>query len=101
MQWQWDWETIFGQKKVNGFLSNEGGGQSVCDIYHKNVFGSDRSPRCQDVVCACVCVSGTLFKRTLKMSSSSTLKHPGGVLGQAGRQASRQVSKKAGIQASK
>ena len=34
------------------------------------IFGSDRSPRRGNVVCASV----TLFKRTLKMSSSSNLK---------------------------
>ena len=49
-------------------------------------FGSDRSPGRGNVVCVCVCVcvrvcmcaSVTLFKRTLKMSSGSILKSPGG-----------------------
>ena len=43
----------------------------------------------------------TLFKRTSKMSSSSILKSPGGVLGQASKQAGRQTERKAGLQASK
>ena len=52
------------------------------------LFGSDRSPRRGNVVCASVrpsvraCV--TLFKRTLKMSSSSILKCPGGPGGSRG-----------------
>ena len=50
------------------------------------VFGSDRSPRCQDVrVCVCVCLCDIMLKGTVKefwrvkMSSSSILKHPGEV----------------------
>ena len=57
-------------------------------------------------VCPCVHVSVrpyvTLFKRTLKMSSSSILKSPGGFWGkQAGRQAGRQAVRQAGRQAGK
>ena len=33
------------------------------------IFGSDRRPRRGDLVCACVCVSVTFLKRTLKRSS--------------------------------
>ena len=33
------------------------------------------------------------------MSSSNTLKHPGGVLGQAGKQASKQTGRQAGKEA--
>ena len=36
------------------------------------IFGSDRSPRCRDVVRACVCYHPQI------MSSSSILKSPGG-----------------------
>ena len=56
---------------------------------------------------SCVCVSVsvrpyvTLFKRTLKMSSSSILKSPGGVLGQGSKQAGRQEGRQASRQASR
>ena len=52
-------------------------------LLNAQIFGSDRSPRCQDVrVCVCLCdimLKGTVkeFWR-VKMSSSSILKHPGG-----------------------
>ena len=42
------------------------------------IFGSNRSPRRGDLVCACVRPSVILFKITVKMSSSSILKSPGG-----------------------
>ena len=41
------------------------------------IFGSDRSPRCQDV-CVCVCLSMTFFKRELQKGTRSILKCPGG-----------------------
>ena len=59
------------------------------------LFGSDRSPRCQDVRVS-VCLCDIMLKRTVKefwrvkMSSSSILKHPGGFQGkQAGKQAGK------------
>ena len=63
-------------------------------------FGSDRSPRCQDVCLCDIMPKGTAkeFWR-VKMSSSSILKHPGGVLGQAGKQASKQTGRQAGKEA--
>ena len=46
-----------------------------------------------------VCASSTLFKRTLKMSSSSILKSP--EVSRASKWASNQAGKQAGKQASK
>ena len=56
----------------------------MCDDHEMLFFGSDRSPRRGIVVCvrasvrACVRACVTLFKRMLKMSSSSILKSLGG-----------------------
>ena len=77
--------------------------------YYIYIFGSDRSPRRGDLVCACVRACVILFKITVKMSSSSILKSPGGSASkhacmqaskQAGKHANTQVSKHASKQAS-
>ena len=59
-----------------------------------NVFGSDRSPRRGNLVCAC----GTILKRTLKMSSRELKQASKQASRQSGKQASRQTSRHAGKQ---
>ena len=68
-------------------------------IYETVLFGSDRSPRRGDLVRACVCVSGILFKIAVKMSSSSILQSRGQASKQAGKQADKQAGKQAKRQA--
>ena len=73
----------------------------LCNFLPKFTFWLRQEPQ-ERGFCACVRVSVILFKITVKMSSSSILKSPGGFQGkQESRQASRQTIRQASRQASK
>ena len=68
-----------------------------------HIFGSNRSPRRGDLVCACVCLCVTFLKRTWKRSSRELKKgsRRKQACMQAGRHASRNASRLARKQAGK